>query len=296
MTEMLEGVFTALVTPLSEKGVDERALGELIEHQIAAGIHGLVPCGTTGESSTLSTAEHDHVVGLTVSRAAGRVPVVAGAGSNSTAEAVARTRAAREAGVDAVLHVLPYYNRPTPDGIVEHFRRVAAEGLPVVIYNIPSRSAIGLDGETYARLAEIPGVVATKEASGSLSLTEEVLAQGKLRVFSGDDALTFPLLCIGAHGVISVVSNVAPQPMVDLYDYVAEGRLDQARTQHQALLPLMNALFLETNPAPVKAALAILGLVEDVLRPPLVSVREKTRKKLEAVLKEFTLGKFGDRV
>ena len=289
MTEMLEGVFTALITPFTEEGVDFKALAELTDQQVAAGVHGLVPCGTTGESSTLSIEEHDKVIRFVVEHAGGRVPVIAGAGSNSTREAVARTRSARSAGADAVLHVLPYYNRPTPDGILEHFRQVAAEGLPVVVYNIPSRCGIGLTPETYRRLAEISGIVATKEATGDLSLSEEILDQGRLRLFYGEDALTFPLLCLGAHGVISVVSNIAPRPMVDLYDYVVEGKLAEAREQHRKLLPLIEAMFFETNPGPAKAALAGLGLIENFLRPPLVPVSDDTRQRIEETMREFSL-------
>ncbi|MCI0651038.1 MAG: 4-hydroxy-tetrahydrodipicolinate synthase [Planctomycetes bacterium] len=283
---MLEGVFTALVTPFRDGGVDWKALGELIEAQINEGIHGLVPCGTTGESPTLTPEEHEQVVAFAVERTNGRVPVLAGTGSNSTAEAVRYTRHARAAGADAALIVLPYYNRPTPEGIIEHFKALAAEGLPLVIYNIPARTGVNLTVESYRSLAEIPGVVATKEASGSLTLVESILADGKLKVFSGDDALALPLMCLGAHGVISVASNVAPRAMVDLYDYIAEGKLVRARERHRRLTPLFHALFVETNPVPVKAALAALGRIEEIVRLPLVPLRDASRQVLERALEE----------
>ena len=289
MTEMLEGVFTALVTPFRADGIDWDALASLIESQIDSGIHGLVPCGTTGESATLTSEEHDAVVTFCVERASGRVPILAGTGSNSTSEAVERTRAAREAGADAALVITPYYNRPTPAGLVDHYRQVAAVGLPIVVYNVPSRTGTALDADTYEKLASIDGVVATKEASGSFPVTEAVLRAGKLRVISGEDALTFPLLCLGACGVISVTSNIAPRPMVDLYDYVVESNLSGAREHHRRLLPLMNVLFLESNPGPVKAALALQGSIEEILRAPLVPVQASTREAIAGVLDSFPL-------
>lgn len=287
MSEMLEGIFTALVTPFREDGVDWDAFSALIDAQVDAGVHGLVPCGTTGESATLTPDEHDEVVRFTVERASGRVPVLAGTGSNSTDEAVEHTRSAADAGADAALVITPYYVRPTPDGMVEHFRRVAEVGLPVVAYNVPSRTGIALDAGTYFRLAEIPGVVAAKEASGDLGITDALVGHGALTVLSGDDALTFPLMALGARGVISVTSNIAPRPMVNLYDYMAEGNVAGAREQHQALLPLMKVLFIESNPGPVKAALAIRGVIEEILRPPLVPVRPETRERIEAVVQRM---------
>lgn len=284
MEDMLQGVYTALVTPFRGDGIDWDALGELIDLQVESGVHGLVPCGTTGESPTLTPEEHLEVVKFVVERSAGRVPVLAGTGSNSTAEAVHYTKHARECGADAALVVVPYYNKPTPAGIFEHYRRVAAVGLPVVVYNIPGRTGIGLSLETYRALAAIRGIVAAKEASGSLALVDGLLTETRLKVFSGDDALTFPFVCLGAHGVISVASNVAPRALVDLCDYLSEGKLAAAREQHRKLLPLMTALFLETNPAPVKAALAILGKMEDIVRPPLATVRPETRAALERAL------------
>ncbi|MFN0059720.1 MAG: 4-hydroxy-tetrahydrodipicolinate synthase [Planctomycetota bacterium] len=289
---MLNGVYTALVTPFLEDGIDWSAFEALIDEQISEGIHGLVPCGTTGESATLSVSEHDEIVDFVIRIANGRVPVLAGAGSNSTSEAVERTCHALEAGADGVLHIMPYYNRPTQDGLLAHVRAVAAVGLPVVVYNIPSRTGVSIALETYRRMADIPNVVATKEASGNLEMAESLLADGKLKVLAGDDQLTFPLLCLGGHGVISVTSNIAPRLMVDLYDYVLDGQVPRAREQHFRLLPLMKSLFVETNPAPIKAALACQGKIEEILRLPLVSVREETRARLRAAM-ELALGDGG---
>ena len=283
----LRGAMTAIVTPFGDDGrVDETALRDLARWQVDSGIHGLVPCGTTGESPTLSASEHDRVVSFVVEKVDGRLPVVAGTGAHSTSQAVSHTENARRAGADAALVVTPYYNRPTPRGLEVHYRRLAVVGLPIVIYHIPSRTGTTLSRDTYRSLAQIPEIVATKEASGDLALIDSLLANGTLPVFSGDDSLTFPLLCLGACGVISVVSNVAPRPMVDLYDYVREGNLTAAREQHRGLAPLMSALSLETNPGPVKAALALKGRCEDILRAPLVSVRGETRQAIAEVLRQ----------
>ena len=276
----LHGVLTALVTPFSADSVDLESLGALIDRQIDGGVHGLVPCGTTGESPTLSPEEHERVIEFTVERAAGRVPVVAGTGSNSTREALRYTQSAKDAGASAALVVLPYYNRPTPDGIVAHFTALSEVGLPIVLYNIPSRCGIGLTIETYRELAKLPNIVATKEAAGSCALVDSVLEETSLQVLSGDDALTLPFLCVGAHGVISVVSNVEPQGMVALYEAARAGRLDEARVWHRRLLPTIRALFLESNPAPTKALLALRGEMEEIVRSPLVPVSESTRKVL----------------
>lgn len=285
--EMLRGVFTALVTPFSANGIDWDAFAALIEDQIEAGIHGLVPCGTTGESATLSVSEHDEVIRFVVDRVRGRVPVVAGAGSNSTAEAVSRTRHAKEVGADAALHILPYYNRPSQRGILAHFQEVAAVGLPTMVYNIPGRTGVALTLDTYIRLAEMPGIVATKEATGTIDMADRVLAATDLLVFAGDDALTFPVLCLGGHGVVSVASNVAPRFMVDLYEYMAEGKIPEARRLHVRLRPLVDALFIDSNPGPVKAAMAHRGQLEEILRPPLVRVTAEVRAQVIEALDRF---------
>lgn len=289
MEEMFAGVFTALVTPFRAvgdrpDGIDWTALEALIEEQLAAGISGLVPCGTTGEAPTLSGEEHAQVVRFVVERVGGRVPVVAGCGANSTRRAVELTDAAREAGADAVLSVTPYYNRPQPEGLVAHYRAVAAVGLPVMLYNIPSRTGLGLTIEDYLRLQEIPGIVATKEASADQALHDRILSETRLCVLSGDDSRALPLLALGARGTVSVASHLAGRALVDLHDLVAEGKLAEARSIHRRLVPLFRALFVESNPAPLKAALAEQGRCQDVLRAPLVTASESTRVAVRAAL------------
>jgi len=285
MAEMLAGIFTALVTPFRRDGaIDWTALEALIEEQLDAGISGLVACGTTGEASSLSMGEHIEVIRFAVERVGGRVPVVAGTGSNSTREAVELTQGARDAGADAALSVTPYYNRPQPNGLIVHYRAVAAIGLPVVLYNIPSRTGLGLTLDDYRRLAEIPGIVATKEASGDLSLIDELLADDRLVVLGGDDARALPLFALGARGLISVASHLVARELIDLHDLVLEGQLEGAREAHRRLLPVFRALFAESNPAPLKAALAARGRCEDVLREPLVPASRATRERLEEAL------------
>jgi len=287
---MFEGVYTALVTPFRDGAVDERALQELVELQIAAGIDGLVPCGSTGEAATLSHAEHRRVIEVVVSAARGRVPVLAGTGSNSTAEAVALTQHAKEAGADGALLISPYYNKPTQEGIVAHYAQVAREAaFPLVAYNIPGRTASNILPATLARLAEIDQIVGVKEACGNLDQMAHVIAScpEDFAVLSGDDSLTLPLLALGGRGVISTSSNVAPADMVGLVRAFRAGDLARARDIHYRLLPLFDALFVETNPIPVKAALAMRGLIRDELRLPLTPISPPSRERLQVVLKEL---------
>jgi 4-hydroxy-tetrahydrodipicolinate synthase len=280
-----EGAYTALVTPFRDGAIDDAALSALVEAQIAAGIDGLVPAGTTGEASTLSTEEQVHVIRLVVRQARGRVPVVAGAGANSTAEAIELARAAREVGADATLQVTPYYNRPSQEGLYRHFKAIAeAVPLPVVLYNVPTRTSCDLLPETVARLAEVPGIVAIKEASGSTTRATHILARTRLTVLSGDDFTMFPLYAVGARGVISVLSNVAPRWAADMWDHVRAGRWDEARTIHAQLMPLTELLFAEPSPAPIKAALALRGAIADELRLPLVPASGPLREKIAAAL------------
>jgi 4-hydroxy-tetrahydrodipicolinate synthase len=289
---MFEGVFTALVTPFRDGVVDDRALEELVELQIAAGVDGLVPCGSTGESATLSHAEHRRVVEVVVSAAHGRVSVLAGTGSNNTREAVELTNHAKEAGADGALLISPYYVKPTQVGIVEHFRTIAAEtSFPLVVYNIPGRTASNILPETMARLAEIEQVVGTKESCGDFQQIARLLhiVPDDFTVLSGDDWATLPLLALGGKGVISVVSNVAPAEMVDLVRAFRAGDLVRARDTYDRLLPLMDVLFIETNPIPVKAAVALRGLILDEIRLPLTPLTAPSREKLQVVMKEFGL-------
>ena len=292
MAEMLSGILTALITPfralgdsrdpLSLSPIDWPALEGLIEDQISSGVSGLVPCGTTGEASTLSHEEHLQVVRFVVERTAGRVPVIAGAGANSTHEAVMLTRGAQEAGADGVLSVTPYYNRPQRSGLIAHYTAIASVGLPVALYNIPSRTGLALTIDDYRQLAKIPGIVATKEASGDFGLADLLLADGDLTVLSGDDAKGLPLLAMGAKGIVSVASHLVGRELVDLVDFIGEGDLTRAREIHRRLLPLFQALFIESNPAPLKAALAARGTIEPVLRPPLAAASESAFQAVEA--------------
>ncbi len=285
----LEGTYTALVTPFRPDGsIDFETLSSLIEWQIESGIDGLVPCGSTGEAATLSHAEDGSVVRFVVDVVAGRVPVIAGTGSNSTREAALRTSEAREAGADAALLISPYYNKPMQDGIFLHYRSVAEEsGLPLVLYNIPGRTSSRIEPDTTARLSRVPGVIGLKEAGGDLDLSSQTIALSDdgFSVVSGDDALTLPMLAIGGRGVISTTSNVAPVEMAAITRAFRDGDLERARRLHYELLPVMKGLFVETNPIPAKTALQILGRIPDAtLRLPLTKMQKGNRDQLEAAL------------
>ncbi|HWL73756.1 MAG TPA: 4-hydroxy-tetrahydrodipicolinate synthase, partial [Burkholderiaceae bacterium] len=273
--DWLRGCATALVTPFAGDGsVDEKRLRDLIEYQIAGNVRLLVPCGTTGESVTMTDKENQFVIAMTVEIARGRAKVIAGTGSNSTAVTIKRSQAARDLGVDAVLTVAPYYNKPTQDGLYAHFRAIAeaVDGLPVVIYNVPGRTSSNIAAETTLRLArDVENIVAVKEASGNLSQIMEILRSRPegFRVISGDDSLTLALIALGGEGLISVASNEAPALMSQLNDLALAGNWDDARKLHYRLLPLMEANFIESSPGPVKAAMALMGLLEENLRLPL---------------------------
>lgn len=287
---MFEGTLTALVTPFRDGAVDEAALRELVERQVTAGVDGLVPCGSTGESATLSHAEHQRVVEIVVEAADGRLPVVAGTGSNNTAEAIELTRHARNAGATAALLISPYYNKPTQPGLVAHYLAVADEsGLPLLVYNIPGRTASNVLPETLAQLAEHPQIVGVKEASGNLDQMAEVIrcCPDDFAVLSGDDSLTLPLLALGGRGVISTSSNVAPREMGELVSAFRAGDETRARAIHYRLMPLFEVLFVETNPIPVKAALALLGVVGPEIRLPLLPLSEPCVPALRAVLMDL---------
>lgn len=293
--DWLRGCATALVTPFTKAGaVDESRMRDLLERQIEGNVRLLVPCGTTGEGATLTTDEQRRVIALTAEVARGRARVIAGVGTNATAAVVERARAAVDVGADAVLVVAPYYNKPTQAGLIAHFRAVAAavSETPVVLYNVPGRTASNISADTTLRLArEIENVVAVKEASGNLSQIMNILRDRPegFRVFSGDDAITLALIALGADGVISVVANEAPALMARMTSLALDGDLAPAREIHYRLLPLMDANFLESNPGPVKAALAAMGLMEESLRLPLVPVEEATRRKISGLLRELDL-------
>jgi 4-hydroxy-tetrahydrodipicolinate synthase len=289
---VFEGVFTALVTPFRDGAVDERALTELVELQIAAGVDGVVPCGSTGEAATLSHPEHQRVVEVVVAAARGRVQVIAGTGSNSTVEAIQLTRHAKDAGADGALLISPYYNRPTQDGIVAHYAEIARQtSFPLLVYNIPGRTASNVLPSTIARLSEVDQIVGVKESCGDLNQIAHVIASvpDSFAVLAGDDWATLPMLALGGKGVISTASNVAPGEVVDLVRAFRTGDLDRARAVHYRLMPLLDALFCETNPIPVKAALAMRGAIHEELRLPLVPISNGNRERLQSVLKELGL-------
>jgi 4-hydroxy-tetrahydrodipicolinate synthase len=284
----LQGSFVALVTPFKNGKVDERALLDLVDWHVKSGTRGLVPCGTTGESPTLSHEEHRAVVSQVIEKSAGRVPVVAGTGSNSTDEAVALTRHAVKAGAQGVLVITPYYNKPTQDGLYAHFAKVAeaAGDLPLVLYNVPGRTSVDLLPQTVEKLCRnVPNVVAIKEATGSVDRTSELLERiPDLLVFSGDDSLTLPILSVGGVGVVSVLANILPAETQGLCAAAQRGDLAEARRLHKRLYPLARSLFVETNPIPIKYALARVGRIAAEIRLPLTPLSASGREKLDPVL------------
>lgn len=290
---MFEGVSTALVTPFqNDLSVDEGRLREHIERQIAAGVHGLVPVGTTGESPTVSHEENIRIVAVTVDQAAGRVPVIAGTGSNSTAEAVDMTRKAKDVGATATLQVSPYYNKPSQEGLYRHFSRVADEGgLPVIVYNIPGRTGKNIETETLIRLAAHDMIVAVKEASGDIAQVMDVIRARPdgFEVLAGDDNLALPIMMLGGDGVVSVASNIIPAQMRKLVDLLQGEDFDEARQLHYHLLPLFRAMFLDTNPIPVKYVLSWLGYMEEVYRLPMCELSEQNKRAIEGLLDQLDI-------
>jgi 4-hydroxy-tetrahydrodipicolinate synthase len=289
---MFTGVITALVTPFRGGALDEDALRRLVDEQIAAGIDGLVPVGTTGESPTLTHEEHIRVIKVVVEETRRRVPVIAGTGANSTREAIELSRAAKEVGADGLLQVTPYYNKPTQDGLFRHFKAVVDEvPLPTVVYNVPGRTSCDLLPDTVIRLCELPAIVGVKEATGSAQRAAQILGRcgDRLVVLSGDDATAFPLYALGARGCISVVSNVAPAEMAAMWDAAYDGEWTRARALHYKLFPLSEGLFVETSPIPVKAALSMMDKIADELRPPLYPMTAGNREKLRKILADLEL-------
>ncbi|MCX5849881.1 MAG: 4-hydroxy-tetrahydrodipicolinate synthase [Deltaproteobacteria bacterium] len=289
---MFKGAMVAIVTPFKNDQIDEKALRELIEFQIANGTDAIVPCGTTGESATLTHEEHDRVIEITIDAVKKRVPVIAGTGSNNTAEALRLTKHAYEAGADGALIVCPYYNRPTQEGLYQHFKTIAESvPIPIIPYNIPSRTGVNLMPEMVAKLAKIKNIVGIKEASGSIKQMSDVinLCDKDFAVLSGDDIFTLPLLAIGGAGIISVISNVAPADMAGLVDAFAEGDMDQAKDLHHKMSVLIDALFIEVNPIPVKAALALMGRIKYEYRLPLCKMTEANFEKLKNIMVNYGL-------
>jgi 4-hydroxy-tetrahydrodipicolinate synthase len=289
MAKRLTGCGTALVTPWQKDGsLDEKALRALVDWQIEQGIHMVIPCGSTGEAATMTPAEHRRVVEITVEQTKGRVPVIAGAGSNDTAKAVALSKEMKAAGVTHLLHVSPMYNKPPQRGIIEHFKRVAdATDLPIVVYNVPGRTGSNIEAKTTLALAQVPHIVAVKEASGNPAQIADIIKDRPehFSVLSGDDELTLGLMAAGADGVISVVSNATPRAMAQLCDAALRGDFTAARDLHFQLLPWMRAAFVESNPLPVKAAMAMLGRMENRLRLPLVPMDDRHGDAVRAALK-----------
>ncbi len=287
------GAFVAIVTPMTDGKIDEQGLRDLIEFQIKGGTHGIVPCGTTGESATMTHEEHHRVVELTVKAVNGRVPVLAGTGSNSTAESIELTRHAKEAGADGALMITPYYNKPSQEGLFQHFKAVAeAVEIPIILYNVPSRTSVNMLPETVARLAAIKNIVGIKEATGSLAQISEVirLCPADFAVMSGDDPTCMPTVAIGGTGVISVTSNVAPAEMAQMLDASLAGDFAKARALHYKLFPLMQAMFYDTNPVPAKAALAMMGKIKsDQVRLPMAGLSDATRDKLKKAITAYGL-------
>lgn len=287
------GAFVAIVTPFIDGKLDEQGLKDLIEFQIAGGTHGIVPCGTTGESATMSHEEHRRVVELTVKTVAGRVPVLAGTGSNSTSESIELTRAAKDAGADGALMITPYYNKPSQEGLYQHFKAVAeAVDIPIILYNVPSRTAVNMLPDTVARCAQIANIVGIKEATADLNQISQVirLCPKDFAVMSGDDFTSMPTVMIGGTGVISVTSNVAPKDMATMMDAALAGNIAKAKELHYKLLPLMQAMFIDTNPVPAKTTLAMMGKIKSGLpRLPLYKMNEATEEKLKKVITAYGL-------
>ena len=289
----LQGCYTALVTPFQQNGdVDEAALLAFVDWQIGQGINGLVPCGTTGESVTLSTAEYQRVLKIVIEHVAGRVPIICGAGGNNTKDVIAKAKYADSIGADAILSVTPYYNKPTQQGLIAHYQAIAeAVNTPIILYNVPGRTSVNLSVATTLELAQIANIVAVKEASGDLVQVMEILRNRPKDFFvlSGDDALTLPMIAAGADGVISVIANQIPNDFTNLVQSALKNDFNQARTLQQKYLKLMQLNFIETNPTPVKAALTLMGYIKEAVRLPLVPIQAASKSTLEAELRDLKL-------
>jgi len=289
---MFSGSIVAIVTPFKNGKVDEKAFGDLIDWHISSGTNAIVPCGTTGESATLEYEEHYRVIEIAVKTANKRIPVIAGTGANSTDETIMITKQAKKLGADAALLVAPYYNKPTQEGLYRHYKAVAeAVKMPIILYNVPGRTAVNILPSTVARLAGIKNIVAIKEATGDMKQVSEVirLCGDRITVLSGDDFTTFPLLALGGKGVISVTANIAPRDVSDMCRLWEEGKYEKARALHYKLEPLNQAMFIETNPIPAKTALALMGRIREEFRLPLCEMSEANREKLRMTIKDYGL-------
>lgn len=287
---MFQGSIVALVTPFKQGELDEKALRDLVEFHVAEGTNAIVPCGTTGESATLSHEEHCRVIEIVIDQAKKRVPVIAGAGSNSTKEAVFLTEHAKKSGAEAVLSITPYYNKPTQAGLYQHFKTIAEQvDIPIVLYNVPGRTGVNMLPDTVIELSKIKNIVGVKEASGSLDQAGAILqhTDDSFDVISGEDSLTFPMMAMGAKGVISVTANVAPKKMAQMCKAVLENNMIEARKLHYELIDLSKAVFYETNPIPAKKAVYLMGLIENEIRLPLVEMTKENTEKLKTVMKNL---------
>lgn len=289
---MFKGSMVALVTPFKNGKIDEKSLKELVEFHIKNGTTALVPCGTTGESATLSYEEHDKVIELVIEYAKKRIPVIAGTGSNSTEEAIALTKHARKAGADASLQVSPYYNRPTQKGLYLHFKAIAeAVDIPIILYNIASRTGVNIEPETFVKLAGVKNIVGVKEASGNLEQMSRIrkLCPKEFLLISGDDALTLPVMAIGGTGIISVVANIIPRDVADMCNAFEKGDINKAQALHYRMLALVKAMFIETNPIPVKTAMGLMKMIDPSMRLPLCEMLPENREKLVKELRDYKL-------
>jgi 4-hydroxy-tetrahydrodipicolinate synthase len=289
---MFKGSIVAIVTPFKNDRIDEKALGDLIEWHISQGTSAIVPCGTTGESATLDYEEHYRVIEITIKAVNGRIPVIAGTGANSTDETIMMTEKARKMGADGALLVAPYYNKPTQEGLYRHYEKVAKRvNIPIVLYNVPSRTGVNLLPKTVARLAEIENIVGIKEATGDMKQVSEILrlCGDRMTVLSGDDFTTFPLMALGGKGVISVTANVVPKDVSEMCIAWEKGNLEEARRLHFKLEPLNQAMFLETNPIPVKTALSMMGKIQEELRLPLCPMSAENKEKLKKILINYEI-------
>lgn len=287
---MFKGSYVALVTPFKDGKVDEKAFRQLVQFHIDNGTDGLVPCGCTGEAATLTMAEQKHLIKVTLEMSDKRLPVVAGTGSNCTSEAIELTLYAKKAGCDGALIITPYYNKPTPEGQYRHYAEIARNvDIPIMLYNVPSRTGICMLPSTIARLSKIENIIAIKEAAGSVQQVADILSLCDIIVMSGDDSMTLPFMAIGATGVVSVVANVIPARVHDLTESYLEGRHDESRKIHYEIMDLCKAIFMETNPIPVKTALSLMGMAEEEWRSPLCEMERENKTKLRAVLEKYGL-------
>ena len=287
---MFNGSIVAMVTPFKDGEVDYDKLGELVQYHIDNGTNAIIPCGTTGESPTLTHREHGEVIGKVIEAAAGRIPVIAGTGSNNTSEAVSMTRHAKETGADGSLIITPYYNKPTQQGIYEHYKAILEEvDIPIIIYNVPSRTGVSISAETVARLAEFDNIVAIKEATGDIDQASHILNLCDITVLSGDDSLTLPIMSIGGKGVVSVLANILPREVSELTSSFLKGEIENAQRLHNSLFPVCKAMFIETNPIPVKTAMKLLGRLNGEMRLPLCDMSDEHKRQLKIALEKYGL-------